>query len=114
MVVIERPTNSAMHPSRVMPSSTPVSFSSSERIWLAFPSLSTSTPSLSKITRSKRLTGRGRAGSGSPPSEDGRPLLHEGADPLRRVFRLEADVLGHRLHVQRALQIELGVGVARS
>src|ERR1700730_9539896 len=62
MVVIERPMNCAMHSSRVMPSSTPVSFKSSERIWFACPSLSTSTPSLSKITRSKRLTGLGDSG----------------------------------------------------
>src|SRR4030095_8734104 len=41
-------------------------------------------------------------------------LLAEGADTFRRVLRLEADVLRHGLHLERAAQVEVLVGVERS
>jgi len=45
---------------------------------------------------------RGQATVASAALEDGRALLAEGADALGRVLRLEADVLGHGLDLERA------------
>src|SRR5512144_2396029 len=47
----------------------------------------------------------------SAASEGGRALVHEGANALPRVLRLEADVLGECLELERLAQVALEVVV---